>query len=482
MNNNHYASIFNDVLAPVTQGPSSSNTVGPFRIATIARELLKGEPKKIKVKMSTGGGYFATFYNMESDKGFLSGILGRDLVKDDLSKVYEEAKNSGLEYEFKFRDDVPTFPTELAVVTVTSDEEELNMRAVSLGGGEILINELDGKPCAIKGIFEEEVKVRGEARRVPSVYPLKVLPEAEPPFKTSEEMLNYAKEKGIELWEAALDYEMSLTGLSREEITKTAEETLELSYKAMDRGMEPGVKFEGITVAKAPEIKEKMKTTELLPTGLGDRGGLEALAMIEYANSHGIIVCMPTGGASGIIPAAIRNGAEAMKKTREDEVKALLTAGLIGTFYYPTHYHGSLGCQAEVGIAVSQAAAALATFITKDPEAIERAAVLGIQYLLGQVCDPIEGYPQVPCFIRNIASVSVAATCANYGVLGLDTAVSLDEMVGAVLRVGEALRERRINDLGTCACCFRANPEKRSDHLQGNSHHGGDRNKTKQAL
>ena len=111
----HYASIFNDVLAPVTQGPSSSNTVGPFRIGTIARSILKGEPKKLKVKMSTGGGYFATFYNMESDKGFLSGILGRDLINDDLALVYEEAENAGLEYEFKFRDDVPSIPTELAV-------------------------------------------------------------------------------------------------------------------------------------------------------------------------------------------------------------------------------------------------------------------------------------------------------------------------------------------------------------------------------
>ncbi|MBO5994239.1 MAG: L-serine ammonia-lyase, iron-sulfur-dependent, subunit alpha [Firmicutes bacterium] len=457
--NEHYASIFNDVLAPVTQGPSSSNTVGPFRIATIARELLKGEPRKIKVKMSTGGGYFATFYNMESDKGFLSGILGRDLIKDDLSAVYEEAEKAGLEYEFKFRDDVPTFPTELAVVTVYSDQEELNMRCVSLGGGEILINELDGKTCAIKGIFEEEVKVRGEMRKVPSVYPLKAIQGAEPCFKTSEEMLKYAEENGKELWEAACDYEMSLTGLSMEEVMEIAGNTLDLAYKAMDKGYEKGVTFEGITLAEAREIGEKMKDATLIPTGIGDSGGLDALAMVEYSNAHGIIVCMPTGGASGVIPAAIRSAAKTLGKDREDQIKALLTAGLIGVFYYPTHYHGALGCQAEVGVATSQAAAALASFITKDPKAIERAAVLGIQYLLGQVCDPIEGYPQVPCFIRNIASVSVAATCANYGVLGLDTAVSLDEMVGAVLRVGGALRERRINDLGTCACCFRADPE-----------------------
>ena len=192
--------------------------------------------------------------------------------------------------------------------------------------------------------------------------------------------------------------------------------------------------------------------------GAADMGALDALAVMEYSNSHGKIVCMPTGGASGIIPAAIRNTAETLGKTREDEIKALLTAGLIGVFYFPTHYHGALGCQAEVGVATSMAAAALTSLISDDPVAVERAAVLAMQYIIGQVCDPIEGYAQIPCFIRNIASVPLAMTCANYAVLGLDTAVTLDGMADAVLRVGERLREGRINDMGTCMSSYEANP------------------------
>ena len=456
----HYPSIFNDVLAPVTQGPSSSNTVGPFRIGTIARGILKGEPLELRVVMSTGGGYFATFYNMESDKGFLSGILGRDLIEDDLGIVYDVAKDRGLKYEFVFTDDVPAIPTELALVTVSSEEETIILRGASLGGGEILIDEINGQPFELKGISEEEILIPGceGIRTVPSVYPLQTDPDAVPVFKTSVEMLEYAKAHGKELWEAAVDYEKSLTGLTADEVLAVAEKTLKTAYRAIEKGLEPGVSFEGVTVAKAPEIQEKLKDLELIPTGIGHDGGLQALAMVEYSNAHGIIVCMPTGGASGIIPAAIKSCAEAMGRTWEDQARALLTAGLIGVFYYPTHYHGALGCQAEVGIATSQASAALASYITKDPEAIERAAVLGMQYLLGQVCDPIEGYPQVPCFIRNIASVSVAGVCANYGVLGIDTAITLDDMVGAVLRVGEALRERRINDLGCCGCMYSANP------------------------
>ncbi len=62
-----------------------------------------------------------------------------------------------------------------------------------------------------------------------------------------------------------------------------------------------------------------------------------------------------------------------------------------------------------------------------------------MQCFIGQICDPIDGYTQIPCFIRNVASVPLAMTCTNYGVLGLDTGVSFDEMAKATLRVGEKI-------------------------------------------
>lgn len=455
-----YPSIFNDVLAPVTQGPSSSNTVGPHRIGTIARAMLDGKPEYLKIEMSRGGGFYDTFYSMDSDKAFLAGILGKDLIKFDLGAVYQAAEEEGLKYEFVFSDRIAKQPTEMGELTISSSEETIVLTGITLGGGEILIRDINGEPCEIKGVYPEEVAIKGsdKIRHLPSVYPMKTIKGAVPPFTCSEEMIEYCHRNEIPLWQAALDYECSLTGLSEKEILKTAEETLDISYASIESGFKKGIEFEGVTVAKAPEIKEKMKKTTLIPMGAADTGALDALAIMEYSNSHGKIVCMPTGGASGIIPAAIKNTSEALGKTKEDEIKALLTAGLIGVFYFPTHYHGALGCQAEVGVATSMAAAALVSLISDDPEAGERAAVLAMQYIIGQVCDPIEGYAQIPCFIRNIASVPMAMTCANYAVLGIDTAVSLDGMADAVLRVGEKLRGGRINDMGTCMSSYNANP------------------------
>ena len=133
-------------------------------------------------------------------------------------------------------------------------------------------------------------------------------------------MLEYANKNNKPLWQVALDYECSLTGLSHEEVWKVAEETLDISYASIESGHKDGVKFDGITVAKTPEMREKMKNVKLIPTGAADQGTLDALAVMEYSNAHGIIICMPTGGASGIIPATIKNTSKTLGKTKEEVI------------------------------------------------------------------------------------------------------------------------------------------------------------------
>ncbi len=116
------------------------------------------------------------------------------------------------------------------------------------------------------------------------------------------------------------------------------------------------------------------------------------MSIMEFSNAHGTIVCMPTGGASGIVPAAVYRIGDQMGKTETEQENALLVAGLIGAFYYPTHYTGAIGCQAEIGVAVSMASAALCSMMTDDPDTIHCAASLGGQVLMGLLCNPIEGY------------------------------------------------------------------------------------------
>ena len=107
---------------------------------------------------------------------------------------------------------------------------------------------------------------------------------------------------------------------------------------------------------------------------------------------------------------------------------------------------------ADTGVACSMAAGALAFLLTDDLDVIERAAVLGAQSVLGQICDPIGGCSQVPCFIRNMTAVPTAVICANAALSGCETLTSLDEMSETILRVGLNLKKHGINDLGICYC------------------------------
>ena len=159
---------------------------------------------------------------------------------------------------------------------------------------------------------------------------------------------------------------------------------------------------------------------------------------------------MPAGGAAGVPVSTIHHAIKHLGMTKEDGIKALMTAAIIGIFYYPTHYHGAWGCQAEVGISISMTAGAVASLISDDLDVIERAAVLGAQSILGQICDPIEGAGQVPCFLRNITAVPTAIACANAALGGCETLTSLDEMAETLLRVGIKLKTMGLNDMGVC--------------------------------
>lgn len=447
-------SIFNDVLSPVTPGPSSSNTCGPYRIATLARCLLGETAKHLVIRMAADGGYSDTFYSMHSDAAFLAGLMGKELLTEHLRHAYEDAETAGLTWKFDFVDDLPLQPSELAELYLEGATRSIHLIGVSLGGGEIEITELNGQhvslmgktPCCVSFLPDGTVRVTpdehgagGRVVHLPAIYPF-VPQERETPFHNAAEMFAYARKTKKPLWKIAFEYESLLTGAGEEQLRAYAARVRELCRQAAQRGRESGNSFVGITVPKAPAYSAALEQGKLISLGAADLGCLDAMSIMEYSNGNGTIVCMPTGGASGIIPAAIYRVGEALGKNEEEMTNALMVAGLIGVFYYETHYTGAIGCQAEIGVAISMAAAGLAVMLTDDPNVIEAAASMGGQSMLGLLCNPVEGYVQVPCIVRNMAAVPIAITCANAAVGGMDHVVPLDDVVQLMLEVGKKIR------------------------------------------
>jgi L-serine dehydratase len=133
------------------------------------------------------------------------------------------------------------------------------------------------------------------------------------------------------------------------------------------------------------------------------------------------VVTAPTNGAAGIIPAVIRYYREFYEDANEDGIVAfLLTAAAIGGLCKrnASLSGAEVGCQGEVGVACSMAAAGLAAALGGSNAQIENAAEIGIEHHLGMSCDPVGGLVQIPCIERNAMGAVKALNAASLALRG----------------------------------------------------------------
>lgn len=502
-----YSSIFNEALAPVTPGPSSSNTAGPFRIARTCLELFGKPVAKAAIEMSSGGAFTFTYFGMRSDLAFIGGLLGREPDHPRFLYAYEDAKDAGLEISYRFLDELPSDPSEyVRLVLSSSDGRTMTFTGASVGGGGFYLDSVDGCPFYTRGYHHEvllfcapdaaeaceqfvrkiatdvesidagsgenQVMLDIKFANMPSPSVMELLAQApgvvrscraqprhavsvsqsrKPVFLTPGELTDYADGAGIPVWQAAVDYEMSLSGWTQQEVLAHADKLWDIVLASIEGGYKPGNDMDAVVPCRAPEVRTFYENGSQMPGGILDTAVPVALAIQEYSNSSGIIVCIPTGGASGVVPGVILGAAKHMHLSREQQVQALLVAGLMGVFMAETDYFGAYGCQAEIGCGVGMAAGALVSLMGGSAEQTCNAASLGLQSLLGLVCDSVCGASQIPCFIRNMTGTATALVCANAAMAGVDALIPLDEMVGALMRVGTTIRSARLNTMGANA-------------------------------
>ncbi|KAF8159751.1 serine dehydratase alpha chain-domain-containing protein [Crassisporium funariophilum] len=161
-----------------------------------------------------------------------------------------------------------------------------------------------------------------------------------------------------------------------------------------------------------------------------------AIAVNEVNASGGRIVTSPTNGAAGVIPAVLKYIIEFVSDDPEKSVETfLLTAAAVGMLFKrgSTISAAEGGCQAEVGVACSMAAAGFAACMGASPETVLQAAEIGIEHNLGLTCDPIDGLVQVPCIERNSLGAVKAVTAAQLSMASDGVySVTLDEAIEAM--------------------------------------------------
>ncbi|MGB6354919.1 MAG: L-serine ammonia-lyase [Steroidobacteraceae bacterium] len=419
-------------------GPSSSHTMGPMNAARSFVELLAARDlleRTAQVSAQLYGSLALTGRGHCTDRAILLGLEGLSPDTIDASAVepalhrirvagrirllgrHEIAFDEPLNLLFHLDQVLPghsngmRFTAHDAALQVLAKEEYY-----SIGGGFVVHA---GAEASI-----------GAARR-------------EPPFEfdSGARLLEHGRAQGLEIHELMLARERTWrsdaeirTGLLR--IWQVMQDCVRRGFEA--QGLLPGVL--GVR-RRAPKLyRQLMSDSPMSPMHALDWVNVFALAVNEENAAGGQVVTAPTNGAAGIVPAVLHYYRRFEPGADDDGViRFLLTAAAVGMLYKQNASisGAEMGCQGEVGVACSMAAAGLVSALNGSNEQIENAAEIGMEHNLGLTCDPVAGLVQIPCIERNAMGSVKAINAARLAMRGDGShKVSLDQVIATMRQTG----------------------------------------------
>jgi L-serine dehydratase len=231
---------------------------------------------------------------------------------------------------------------------------------------------------------------------------------------------------------------------------------LDAIWEAMQACVARGCRAEGVLPGglgvkrRARAIHESLRQSPEAalsdPLTILDWVNLYALAVNEENAAGGRVVTAPTNGAAGIIPAVLHYAVRFRHSPHADGVhRFLLTSAAIGLLYKrnASISGAEAGCQGEVGVACSMAAAGLVEYLGGTPKQVENAAEIGMEHNLGLTCDPIGGLVQIPCIERNAMGAVKAINASRLALSGDGTHfVSLDKVIQTMRDTGRDMKSK----------------------------------------
>jgi len=242
------------------------------------------------------------------------------------------------------------------------------------------------------------------------------------------------------IFEVTQELEARMQERSVKSVRATAKQSLEVMKSSIKEGIEhAGLSPSGMSGLDAAKILKRYETTGR--TAFNKLPGkilAYAVAIVEENMRMGRIVACPTAGACGILPAVIIGYSEEFGFTEEEQVNALVTAGMIGKLAAEQiQLAGAVGgCQAECGVASAMAAGAAVELMGGNNEQIMHSATLALKNILGLVCDPVAGLVEVPCIKRNGFLAIHAITASEMALAGVESFIPADEVLQSMKQVG----------------------------------------------
>jgi L-serine dehydratase len=507
-------SILNDVYGPTMIGPSSSHTGAAYRIGKLCLQLLDGKITKFTARYNKGTALANTHSGQGTDRGLYGAILAWDIVDPKMqmfeSDIAQCCKDAGIEIVVQYPDFGKTHASFYSL-TLENETEQHKVEAISTGGGMFKILRIDDAPVLIEGDYHEllvfcegdvqdlkqylestieacsfnlcqsekvsfvEVKSKKEFDQrflesltlrsgVSSVKVLSpVLPThsrkgLEVPFLTASEMLKYRRKSGedLELWQLALRYESARGGVSEDAVWEKMEAVAQLMRDSIENGVRGTDYPDRLLVAHAPLAKAAISRLAV-PDDVVSKMILYTTAIMDTKSAMGVFVAAPTAGSCGTTPGAIFGFADFHGKSQDEIVKALLAAGMIGSFIASgsTFSAELAGCMAETGASGAMAAAGIVSLLDGDLHQALTAAGVTIETGLGLICDMVADRVEAPCLAKNIAGVMRAYGATISSMMNFSAVIPIDEAIQAMDRVGKLMPDSVCctGGEGVCATC-----------------------------
>lgn len=134
-------SIF-EVTGPVMIGPSSSHTAGAARLARAAAMIVTAP--FTHVTFGLHGSFAKTYRGHGTDKALVAGVLGLGADDERLRDAFTLARERGLTYDFREADLKGMHENSVRMEFTLTDGSVRRVAGSSIGGGQILICEIDG--------------------------------------------------------------------------------------------------------------------------------------------------------------------------------------------------------------------------------------------------------------------------------------------------------------------------------------------------
>ena len=420
-------------------GPSSSHTMGPMRAARefargLERDGLLGATREVFVRLY--GSLALTGVGHGTDRAVLVGLEGAEpetVDPDSLEPTVQRIRSTSRlrllgEHEIAFDE-----PMQLLLMQHERLPRHSNgMRFTALGADRRTLREEDyysiGGGFIVRG-DEEEAREAGAH------------PEPPHPFTSGAQLLELCRAHGLEMYELVLTNERAWA--TDAEVRAKLLHIWQVMQACVERGFGQSGLLPGVLKVRrrAPRLYRMLtESGTSRPLDVMDWVNAYALAVNEENAAGGRVVTAPTNGAAGIVPAVLHFYRRFEPGANDEGVlRFLLVAGAVGMLYKrnASISGAEMGCQGEVGVACSMAAAGLVAALHGTSEQIENAAEIGMEHNLGLTCDPVAGLVQIPCIERNAMGSVKAINAARLAMRGDGThKVSLDQVIATMRQTG----------------------------------------------